>query len=84
VDDEAAESAAVDGVSGSFLEVSVIDVLRRGNDVRYLSVHSLIEKGSPKRINVGTYTKVVMTISLQTDHTMSLPPPSIRSRPSTP
>jgi hypothetical protein len=57
VDDEAAESAAVDGVSGSLLEVSVIEVLKRGNDVRYLSVHSLIEKG-------GTYTKVIMTISL--------------------
>ena len=41
MDDEAAESAAVDGVSGSLLEVSVIDVLRRGKDVRYLSVHSL-------------------------------------------
>jgi len=41
VDDEAAESAAVDGVSGSLLEVSVIDVLRRGKDVRYSSVHSL-------------------------------------------
>ena len=35
MDDEAADSAAEDGMSGSRLEVSVIDVLRRGKDVRY-------------------------------------------------
>jgi hypothetical protein len=49
VDDEAAESAAVDGVSGSLLEVSVIEVLKRGKDVRYLSVHSLRDKGGRTR-----------------------------------
>jgi hypothetical protein len=49
VDDEAAESAAVDGVSGSLLEVSVIEVLKRGKDVRYLSVHSLKVEGGRTR-----------------------------------
>jgi len=68
VDDEAAESAAVDGVSGSLLEVSVIDVLRRGKDVRYLSVHCPRSKGGRTRKSSCPYPSRLTTLCLCLPH----------------
>jgi hypothetical protein len=69
VDDETAESAAVEGVSGNLLEVSVTDVLKRGKDVRYLSVHSLMTiKGRRTRKSSWPYPSRLITLCLCLPH----------------
>ena len=66
-----AESAAVVGVSGRFLLVSVIEVRRRGSDDRYTSAEVAV------MYEYMTYMILIVNITFQTYDTMPLPSPSI-------